>query len=42
LLGKWNCELDSFYTDLGQRVEQYRSNPPPADWDGTYLKLAHK
>ena len=42
LLGKWNCELDTFYTDLGQRVEQYRSNPPPADWDGTYLKLAHK
>ena len=42
LLGKWNGELDSFYVNLEQRVEQYRSNPPPEDWDGTYIKTADK
>ena len=42
LLGKWDCELDSFYVNLSQRVEHYRSNPPPADWDGTYIKNADK
>jgi hypothetical protein len=42
LLGKWNGELDSFYTDLDRRVEQYRSSPPAPDWDGTYIKTADK
>ena len=42
LLGKWNGELDSFYVNLGQRVENYRSNPPPTDWDGTYVKSNNK
>jgi hypothetical protein len=42
LLGKWNGELDSFYVILSQRVEQYRSNPPPTDWDGTYVKSDNK
>lgn len=36
LLGKWNSELDSFYINLGQRVEQYRSSPPNETWDGSY------
>jgi adenylate cyclase len=42
LLGKWNGELDSFYVNLDRRVEQYRSNPPPADWDGTYTVTTNK
>jgi hypothetical protein len=42
LLGKWNGELDSFYTNLEQRVEQYRSNPPNAAWDGSYTVTSDK
>lgn len=40
LLGKWNSELDSFYIDLDRRVDQYRSSPPPTNWDGSYIKTA--
>ncbi len=42
LLGKWNGELDSFYTNLSQRVERYRSNPPDATWDGSYTVTSDK
>jgi len=42
LLGKWNGELDSFYINLEQRVEQYRSNPPDATWDGSYTVTSDK
>jgi hypothetical protein len=42
LLGKWNGELDSFYINLEQRVEQYRSNPPDAVWDGSYTVTSDK
>jgi hypothetical protein len=42
LTGRWNGELDSFYVNLGQRVENYRSNPPPTGWDGTYVKSDNK
>jgi hypothetical protein len=39
LMGKWNGELDSFYTDLLLRVQSYRQNPPANDWDGTRVKI---
>lgn len=42
LMGKWNSELDSFYINIGQRVQQYRSSPPPANWDGSYTVVADK
>ena len=34
LTGRWNGELDSFYTNLLQRVEQYQTNPPGDEWTG--------
>jgi hypothetical protein len=34
LTGRWNGELDSFYANLLQRVEQYQDNPPGDDYTG--------
>ncbi len=34
LIGRWNGELDSFYTNLLQRVENYQANPPGPDYTG--------
>lgn len=39
LMGKWNGELDSFYTDLLARVMKYKNEEPPADWDGIRIKV---
>ena len=39
LMGKWNGELDSFYTDLLKRVMHYKENEPPEDWDGIKIKI---
>jgi hypothetical protein len=39
LMGKWNGELDTFYADLLRRVIGYKENEPPADWDGTLLRI---
>jgi len=39
LMGKWGGELDSFYTDLLQRVIEFKENEPPSEWDGILLKL---
>jgi hypothetical protein len=39
LIGKWNGELDSFYSDLLFRVNAHRQNPPEADWTGTRVKI---
>jgi hypothetical protein len=39
LMGKWNSELDSFYTDLLLRVQAHRQTPPDDDWDGTRIKI---
>ena len=39
LMGKWNGELDTFYTDLLARVIKFKQNEPPADWDGTLLRI---
>lgn len=38
LLGSWNCELDSFYVELGQRISEFVKNPPGPDWDGTLVR----
>jgi adenylate cyclase len=38
LMGKWNGELDSFYSNLLLRVLSYQQNPPPEDWDGLLIK----
>jgi hypothetical protein len=34
LTGRWNGELDSFYTNLLQRVEQYQTDSPGDEWTG--------
>jgi hypothetical protein len=34
LIGRWNGELDSFYTNLLQRVENYQADPPGPDYTG--------
>ena len=39
LMGKWNGELDSFYTDLLKRVMNYKENEPPEEWDGIRIKI---
>ena len=38
LMGKWNSELDSFYSDLLLRVQTHRQNPPDKDWNGVLVK----
>ena len=34
LTGRWNGELDSFYSNLLQRVEKYTATPPGDRWTG--------
>ena len=39
LMGKWNGELDTFYSDLLIRVLANKQNPPDVDWDGSRIKI---
>jgi hypothetical protein len=39
LMGKWNGELDTFYSDLLIRVLAHKQNPPDVDWDGSRIKI---
>ena len=32
LMGSWNLEMDSFYDDLKQRIDQLLINPPDDKW----------
>ena len=32
LIGRWNGEIDSFYQELGSRIEQFRENDPGESW----------
>lgn len=34
LMGKWNGDLNTFYTDLLQRVVELKTKELPIDWDG--------
>jgi hypothetical protein len=34
LTGRWNGELDSFYSNLLQRVKQHQAMPPGKDYTG--------
>jgi hypothetical protein len=38
LMGKWNGELDSFYSNLLLRVIDYQQTPPSKNWDGYMIK----
>jgi|TARA_B110000285_G_scaffold6006_1_gene6321 hypothetical protein len=33
LVGKWKAEADSFYQILGKRIQEYKDQPVPVDWD---------
>ena len=37
LMGKWNGEVDSFYSNLLSRVLEYKETPPDDSWDGAVL-----
>jgi hypothetical protein len=39
LMGKWNGELDTFYTDLLVRVQTCKQNEPSPEWDGSRVKI---
>lgn len=34
LTGRWNGELDSFYSNLLERVRQHQATPPSSDYTG--------
>ena len=34
LRGKWNGDLDTFYTELYERVQTLKDQPLPTDWSG--------
>jgi hypothetical protein len=38
LTGRWGGELDSFYQNLNDRIEQFKKVPPPEGWDGVIIK----
>lgn len=38
LMGFWSGELDSFYTNLLERINKYKEQDPGEDWDGTIEK----
>lgn len=39
LVGKWNGELDTFYTDLLLRISKLKDTVVPRDWSSTIKKL---
>lgn len=40
LTGKWNGDLDTFYSDLLARVKQHKDQGVPDDWTAVILKDA--
>jgi hypothetical protein len=38
LMGKWNGELDTFYTDLLLRINTYKNQTLDKDWNGIVVK----
>lgn len=38
LIGKWSGELDTFYSDLLDRVQKNKQNGVPDDWDAVLIK----
>jgi hypothetical protein len=38
LIGKWNGEVDSFYTNLAARINELKHGVLDSDWDGVILK----
>jgi hypothetical protein len=40
LIGKWNGELDTFYTVLTERIQELKTQSLPDDWTGVILRSA--
>ena len=40
LRGKFGGEVDTFYDEIELRIDDFNSNPPPEDWDGTLVRSA--
>ena len=38
LHGKWNKQLDSFYQDLGSRIEKHKATDPGSTWSPVIIK----
>lgn len=38
LHGKWNGELDTFYSNLLARVIKFKEHAPPVDWNTSLLR----
>jgi hypothetical protein len=38
LQGKWNGDLDTFYTELSARIQRLKTESLPNTWSGTVLK----
>lgn len=38
LTGKWNGELDTFYSSLLERIQDLKETTLPEDWDGVLVK----
>jgi hypothetical protein len=37
-MGRWGGELDTFYIDLLNRVNQHKENGVPEDWNAVIIK----
>jgi hypothetical protein len=40
LQGHWNGELDTFYSELSERLKTLKTQSLPSDWTGTILRSA--
>jgi hypothetical protein len=40
LQGRWNSEVDSFYANLSERIQQLKEIALPEDWQATIVKTA--
>ena len=38
LRGKWNGDLDTFYTELHERMQTFKDQLLPDDWNGTIAR----
>jgi hypothetical protein len=39
LTGFWGHEIDTFYDNIGSRIQNYSENDPGDTWDGVIVKL---
>lgn len=42
LSGRWNGEMDSFYSDLLNRINGYIQSPPESNWNGFLVKTVNQ